>query len=239
MKHNAEQTRWSRSYQVTLGQYLKKGPKASLSPATALGRQAVALGLETLDVAGIHKRALLAIAKKEGPPKAAVMARSRKFFLETLVPIEKTHDAALKTERQVKIVTEKLRLRTQESSAAARHLEGEIANRKEAETVLKESGSELATLLKESGRLQSRLQQKTHNKILTKERVNRHASHQLQNEIAQTLLAIHLRLLTLRLSTKSSMDQLKKEIASNQALVKQSASTILRLADEIDHYHEK
>ena len=239
MKLNAEQARWSRRYQVALGQYLKQGPKARLAPATALGRQAVALGLETLDVAGIHERALLTIAKKEGPPKAAVIARSKKFFLEALVPIEKTHHAALKTERQVKIVAEKLRLRTKESSEAARSLERGIAKRKEAEAVLKESGSELAKLLLESSRLQGRLRQKTRNKLLTKEGVNRYASRQLQNEIAQTLLAIHLRLLTLKISTKASMDRLKKEIATNQTLVKQSARTIQRLAHEIDHHHEK
>ena len=239
MKLNTEQTRWLRSYRVALGQYLKQGPKGPLSSATALGRQAVALGLETLDVAGIHERALLTIAKKEGPPKAAAIARSKKFFLETLVPIEKTHHAALKTEREVEVVTEELRLRTKESSAAARRLKRGVAKRKAAETVLKESGKELAKLLLESNRLQGRLRKKTRDKLVAKESVNRYASHHLQNEIAQTLLAIHLRLLTLKVSTKSSMDRLQKEIAANQTLVKQSASTIQRLAREIDLHHEQ
>ena len=236
---NAEQNRWARHYQAALGPYLKQSPKVRQAPATTLGSQAVALGLETLDVAEVHKRALLAIANKEGPPRNAAIARAKAFFLEVLVPIEQTHPAALKTERQVKRVAEDLRLRTKESSAAARHLKRGIAKRKAAETMLKETGRDLAKLLLESSRLQGRLLQNTRNKLMAKEDVNRSASHQLQNEIAQTLLGIHLRLLTLKLSTNSSMDRLKKEIAANQTLVKQSARTIQRLAHEIDRHHEK
>jgi len=234
MKLNAEQARWAKRYQGTLVTYLAHDPDAPLSTTAPLGRQAVALGLETLDVAGIHERSLLLMAKKNGPPKAAVIARAKKFFLETLVPIEKTHTAAIKTQRQVNIVTEKLRQRTQESSTAARRLEQGIAKRKAAQTVLKESGRKLTALLMESNRLQRRLQHKTRNQLLTKENANHYASLQLQNEVAQTLLAIHLRLLTLKTSTETSMERLKKEIAANQSLVKQSAGTIQRLAREID-----
>ena len=49
----------ARRYQAALRRYLQQGPAASLHPAVRLGRQAVALGLETLDLAVIHEQALL------------------------------------------------------------------------------------------------------------------------------------------------------------------------------------
>src|SRR5206468_10017707 len=48
----------SRRYVTALRKHLKQGPRASLQPARGLGRQAVAIGLETLDVARIHEEAL-------------------------------------------------------------------------------------------------------------------------------------------------------------------------------------
>jgi hypothetical protein len=48
----------SQRYVTALRKSLKQGPRASLQPALRLGRQAVALGLETLELARIHERAL-------------------------------------------------------------------------------------------------------------------------------------------------------------------------------------
>jgi hypothetical protein len=49
--------RLSQEYAAALGKNLKQGPQASLQPALAFGRQSVALGLETLDLARIHGHA--------------------------------------------------------------------------------------------------------------------------------------------------------------------------------------
>lgn len=46
------------SYQAALRRYLKPGSAADARPALRLGRRAVALGLETLDLALIHEQAL-------------------------------------------------------------------------------------------------------------------------------------------------------------------------------------
>jgi len=47
-------SRLSEEYLAALRKHLKLGPKASSQPAIRLGRQAVVLGLETLDLAQIH-----------------------------------------------------------------------------------------------------------------------------------------------------------------------------------------
>ena len=63
-------------------------------------------------------------------------------------------------------------------------------------------------------------------------------SRQLHDEIAQTLLAINVRLLTLKKAAKANTENLKKEIAETQRLVKQSVKTIQRLAHEFGVHHE-
>jgi len=42
----------SHRYVTVLQEYLRQGPEADLRPALELGRRAVALGMETLDLAG-------------------------------------------------------------------------------------------------------------------------------------------------------------------------------------------
>ena len=54
----------SQRYRASLQKHLKQGLRASLQPARRLGRQAVALGLETLDVARIHEGALATLDRK-------------------------------------------------------------------------------------------------------------------------------------------------------------------------------
>ena len=56
MKQNL--TGLSQQYVTALRKQLKQGPQASLQPALGLGREAVALGLETLELARIHEQAL-------------------------------------------------------------------------------------------------------------------------------------------------------------------------------------
>src|SRR4051794_1873968 len=49
----------SRQYRAALGKHLKHGRPSSLRPAKSLGRQAMILGLGTLDLARIHQQTLV------------------------------------------------------------------------------------------------------------------------------------------------------------------------------------
>ncbi len=51
----------SRRYQAALLRHLKQGPRVGLRSADGLRRQALAIGLETLDLAKIHEQALVAL----------------------------------------------------------------------------------------------------------------------------------------------------------------------------------
>jgi len=97
MKINPETDGWSRRYQAALRRYLARGPETSLRPALVLGRRAVALGMETLDIARVHERTLAAVAEPGGSPvtRQRMIKQAGLFFAETIVPVEKTHPAAL------------------------------------------------------------------------------------------------------------------------------------------------
>jgi signal transduction histidine kinase len=88
--------------------------------------------------------------------------------------------------------------------------------------------------LAESLRLQTRLRQVTHRVLAAQEEERYQISHELQDEIAQTLLGIDVRLLALKQGAQSNARQFKKQIASAQRLVVNSAKTVRQLARKLN-----
>ena len=240
MKMNAETAGWGRRYQTALSRYLKQGSAASLLPALRLGRQAVALGLETLDIALFHEQAQISPVSPGGPsvPQQSRCERAKDFFAETLVPVEKTHSAALKAAVRVDQLTRALHQRTVEASASTRHLARNITLREAAEASLRKSGKACTQLVQESNSLQTRLRNQTGKILSTQEEERQKTSLQLQDEIAQTLLAINIGLLALKTSAKANTEKLEKEIASTQRLVRESVKRINRFAHEFAIQHK-
>ena len=71
--------------------------------------------------------------------------------------------------------------------------------------------------------LQKHLRQLAHRVPLAQEEERKKISHELQDEIAQTLLGINVRLVSLKQEARSNTRGLKNEIASTQRLVLHSA----------------
>ena len=61
---NTKLSKLSKPYPAALRKHLKPSSKTSLQPAIRLGHQAVAFGLETLDLANIHVQALTTLVLK-------------------------------------------------------------------------------------------------------------------------------------------------------------------------------
>src|SRR5882762_7856982 len=112
--------RLSRRYASALRTHLKQGPRASLQPARGLGRQAVSLGLETLDVARIHEE-VLATLEASGS-RERMIKRAEIFFTEAVAVIEKTHRAALEAKAHLKQLNKTLGRRTVDLAASNRSL---------------------------------------------------------------------------------------------------------------------
>ena len=220
----------SQRYVAALGKHLKQGPQASLQPALELGRQAVALGLETLELARIHELALATLELsniKNGFTKLAGI-----FFAEANIPIEETHRAARQGNVHLNRLKERLDQRTEELAVSNRQLQRGVTRRKVMEDAFEKSGRHHKKCLEESLQLQKRLRQLTHRVLETQEDERKSISRELQDEIAQTLLGINVRLLSLKQEARNNTKGLKDDIASTQRLVARSAKSVRRVARE-------
>jgi signal transduction histidine kinase len=119
-------------------------------------------------------------------------------------------------------------------AASRRSLEQGIGLRKTMEKALKQSGKRDKALLKQSLVLQTQLRRLTHQILSGQEAERKKVSHELRDEIAQTLLGINVRLLTLKKAAQGNRATLKKEIASAQRLVQKSARSINKFARKLD-----
>jgi signal transduction histidine kinase len=227
----------SRRYVTALRKHLQQGPRAipPRGTARALGRQAAALNLETLDVAKIHEEALPALEASSS--RDGVIKRAQIFFAEAITPIEETHHAALKANVRLSRLSQTLDRRTVDLAASHRSLKQDIGQRKTVEQSLRKSGKHSKKLLKESRRLQEHLQRLTHQILSAQEDKRKRISRDLHDEIAQTLLGINVRLLTLKKEAAIDVSGLKKEIVSTQRLVDKSVKSIKRFAREFGIHH--
>ena len=223
-------TKLSQRYVTALRKHLKQGPRASLQPALGLGRQAVALGVETLELARIHERALTTLGLFNS--KNGVIKRAEIFFTEAITPIMETERAARQTKVDLSRLKETLGQRTEELAVTNRQLQRGVVRRKAMEDAFEKSGQHHHKSLEESLQLQKRLRQLTHQVLAAQEDERKNISRELQDEIAQTLLGINVRLLSLKQEVRSNTKGLKNEIASTQRLVVKSAKSVRRIARE-------
>lgn len=240
VKKNAETAVWAKRYQTALRRYLRSGTGAKPPSNLRLGRQAATAGIETLDVVRIHEQALAAVAAADlaGIVPGQALDLAKLFFAEVIVPIEQTHPAARQADARVKQLTRALRRRTQETVTIRQQLSRSVARRRVAEAALEKSGEHRAKLLSDARRLQGRLRRLTRGMLEAQEDERRQTSKQLYDAIAQSLLAIDLKLLTLRMASKASTRNLKKEIDETQRLVVKSEHTIRGLSHESERDHE-
>src|SRR5471030_2228174 len=220
----------SRRYVTALEKHLKQGPGASLRPALKLGRQAVALGLETLELARIHEQALVQLQLSN--VKNAFTKLAGVFFTVANTLIEETHRAARQTKVHLGRLMTKLGHRTEELAVSNRQLQRGVVRRKVMEQDAEKNGKHHDKCLEESLQLQKRLRQLTHRVMAAQEEERKSISRELQDEIAQTLLGINVRLLTLKQQARNNTKGLKNEIASTQRLVLKSAKSVRRVARE-------
>ena len=154
-------------------------------------------------------------------------------FTETTTPIVKKHQEALKANVCLAQLNKTLGRRTADLVASNRSLKQGIIQRKAAEQALRKNGMNSAKLLRESNHLQKRLRHLIHRILSAQEAERKKISRELHDEVAQTLLGINVRLLTLKRAARGDTANLKKEIANTQHLVKESLQSIKRFAREL------
>ncbi len=224
----------SRRYRAALQKHLQPRPESDVQPARRLGQQAVRLGLETLDLAQIHQAALteLVLPGESAATRDRMVKRAGIFFTEAITSIEKTHRAGVESAARLDRQNKTLSRRTAQLAAAQRHLKQGIIQRRTAEVALRKSERHHSKVLRESHHLQKHLQHLTHQILSAQENERRKISHDLHDEIAQTLLGINVRLLTLKKEAAARPGGLAQEIATTQRLVEKSVKSINRFARE-------
>lgn len=234
-------SRLAGAYLAALRTYIERNSQAGLLVAHELGRRAVALGLETLDLSKIHIHALVTLTLQDGSADARddMTSRATLFFTEAITPIEETHLHAQEASADLDELNATLKQRTLDLADSQRELQQGITERKSAEAALKQSAAHSTQLLDDSRRLEAHLQDITREILTANEVERKKMSHQLQDEIAQALLGIHMQMLALKKDVAASNSDLAKEIAVTQRLVDESVKVITRLAREFGIPHEK
>ena len=227
--------RLAQSYVSALRKHLRQNGHASLEPALRLGRQAITLGLKTLDLARIHEQALIAVLLpgELSGTKAGNTRRAGFFFAEANLPVEEHRRVPGRAEADVIRLEAALGVRTKELAVANRQLQQGVTRRKAMDEANEKRRVLHKQCLDESLRLQKRLRGLTHRALSAQENDRKTISHELQNEIAQTLLGINVRLLTLQKEARGRTKRFKNDLASTQRLVVKSATSARRAARKL------
>lgn len=222
-------------YQAALRRYLRQGPPASLRPAQRLGRQAIALGFETLDLALIHEQAMIAqgLPIDSSAARDSIIHRAGTFFAEAILPMEETHRTALEANIHLSRLNQALSRRTQDLSSSNRQLKNEIARRRVLENTLRQNERNTSRLLDQSRRLQEQLRHLSRRILSVQEEERKRISRELHDVIAQMLTGINVRLTTLRIDAAANTKGLSKKISRTQRLVEKSVDIVHRFAREL------
>jgi hypothetical protein len=144
----------SQRYVTALRKHLEQGPRASLLPALGLGRRAVVLGLETLDLARIHERAVTALELRK---KGWVHRAGQDFFYRSHHADRGNASGGAEGQNSFASIDRNARAAHGGTGRHQRQLRRGIVRRKTVEAALKKSGERYARLLKDSLQLQDGL----------------------------------------------------------------------------------
>lgn len=211
----------SRRYKEALRAHLKQGKKASLDSAQGLGSQALAVGLQTLDLAKLHEQILVAQVLPKSPPsrRAALIKQAGIFFAAAITPIEKKHRHAQAAIADLKGFIQTLSQRTVELAASNLRLSLEVGQRKVAEAALRKSERHYSQLLEQSEGLQEQLRRLSRQILSAQEDERKKISRELHDVIAQTLTGINIRLATLKKEAALNTKGLERNIADRKSVV--------------------
>lgn len=225
----------SQRYVAALRQHLKQGARTNSQSAQALGRRAMALGLETLDLARFHEQALIDLVLPDYSPgtRDRMIRRAGTFFAEAITPIEKTHRTAREANAHLQQTIQTLNHRSADLTATNRQLHQEILQRKSVEESLRKSEQHYSELLKQSRHMQEQLRLLSRQLLSAQEDERRMISRELHDQIAQTLTGINVRLASLKTESTLNHKGLQRKISSTQRLVEKSVDIVHQFARDL------
>lgn len=226
-------------YLAALRIHFEQGAAATLVSARTLGGRAVKRGLETLDLAKIHSHALAALILpgSSAAVRKDLTARGARFFAEAILPIEETHRIVTDAAVQLAGFRKTLDELTLALADSQRDVHREVKARKGREARLKSSSAAFDELLERARLLEARLRDTAHVLLSASEEQRKLMSLQLQDEIAQTLLGIQMRLLALKGEVSAGHTRLHSEIERTRLIVERSLKSITQFAKKLGTRH--
>ena len=215
--------------------HLEKGRRTGLELARGIGSEALAAGMQMLDVATLHEQTLVCELLPDCPAnKRAALIKQAGIFLAVVIgPIEETQRSARDASLHLKKIVETLSLRTVQLAASNLELSREINQRKAVEKELRKSERQHAQSLQNSNRQQEQFRRMSRQILLAQEDERKRISRELHDVIAQTLTGINIRLAALKNEAALNIQGLELNIARTQQLVAESVNIVHEFAREL------
>lgn len=227
---NHDTIRFSHGYSLALNRYLKRALGQTALAAANLGRKAGALGVKPTALARIHRQVLASANAADVGNAAGNAAKADRFLAAAIAPLAAARTDSRDHTTALDLLKRKLGRRTRELAATNRLLQRGVIRRREAEATMKQRERHHATLIRESLRLQNRMRRLTHQVLTAQETQRKDISQECQNELAQTLIGINLRLTILKQEARANTTGLRAEITSTQQLIERSARSVRKAA---------
>lgn len=224
---HSDPDRFPELYAAALRRHLGRTSVGRVSQAADLGCQAVVLGIGVAALARIHRRILAGAVPRAGSRQSGA---ARRFLVRVSLPIVEARRSRIALSRMYDTLHSRNRSLTVRNRLLLRSV-GKGRGKELKESASKESGLRYADLLQQSRHLQAGLRQLTHQVLATQEDDRRDISRELQNEIAQTLLGIRIRLSSLKQAILGDAKGLQRGLASARRLVAASGRRVERVAE--------
>lgn len=231
MKRNAPDL--SKCYQEALRRHLMPGRQPESAAARELGREALAAGLRTPDLARLHEQVMVADLLPACPAnqRATLRRQAGRFFATAVATLERVEKCPA-CERLTRAV-DVLGRRTVELAWSNLKFSAENARRKAVEKELKQSERHYAESLKQSEFLREQLRRLSRQMLSSQEEERKKISRELHDVIAQALTAINVRLANLKTEASLNTTDLARKIDATQQIVMKSVEAVHQFAREL------
>jgi hypothetical protein len=218
-------------YVVGLRSYLHDESRAQSRDASRLGRQAVALDLEILEVAHLHRSAIE--VRKISRSQGDHFKLAEGFSAEATAPIVALHSAAYRNTRMMNRLKQSVRERTSALSQARSNLRHHSLKSRSAEAAVKANSNHCGNLPKDSSMERNGLLRPAREVLKAREQQRSEISHELREDIDQTLIEINARRLSLLAKAGKDSDGFFDDIVKTQRLVAESLRSMRAVTGRI------
>lgn len=176
----------------------------------------------------MHERCLQQLPGLRG--RSVVQERAGLFFRDVIRPLLARVAVISRSRLATSRLELRLKRRNAELESTRARLQRSVLVRQRLQATLKRSGDQNSRLLAQSLRMQEVFRQTTRRVLIRMEEERGKVSRQLHDDVAQTLLGINVRLISMRKDASDQSRWFRNRMASTRRLVGQSAKSMKSMA---------